>query len=992
VSKACPQENDGVCCKGQAGQAGQAKMRVEVCGGGRAARKRCNMSDFTHRLNSISIEEIITKYCGDKVELLDEGQYKKINPCPKCGHNDCCKINTDNNTLVCWGEEKKYLTPIKAIQWLDDLEESEAIIKLVEDFHVMIPEDFKEAYAEYLKQIRKQGLLRRFAEECHKLMAPDDYQYWTGQRGLTEEMIKEKLIGLCPGDGRIFNQLLSEGYTKEELEESKLFYSTEKEYFAIWHVDRLYPYYTLPNWYKGAIIDIQGRVCTSDFKALKLPKYKNLSGQVEQLYNPAALDIYTLDKLIDNIVFLAEGIPDVLSLIQMGFNATGSYGVGAVKDKWLDRFKARKNVYIIFDSDDAGRNGAADLARKIGEPAKIINLPEVKDVNELLVKYGTETGREIIEGLMKEAKTALEISIHSLPGEFWQVDDREIKDISLIILDLPPHRQVHYKQLLQKHFSCTKENIENTIRYYKGERSNEVEINSSPGGNPKEEKEVFKPDPALVRLGQCFVLNKVFYAQEFIVDVDKGKYQKTDVRIISSDRKVLLPPTPVSKDSKEIISWQVDKDQLQLRRPLMNAASRWSKSGTPYSINYFIEGKVTGVNSAKLYQRIRSMFQRYFYTPEKYDYDILTLFTMFTYYFELYDAVPYIYLYGPPESGKTTVSILLQNLAFNGDLVSNISTAALFRECEQKQPVLILDEQENIANSKANEEKGDYMSIIKDGYKRTGTIKRQNPNDCSITEEFQVFNPLVIANTKGLESIIKSRVIQITTRPAPKGNISGTIPLKPSNPEFIRETQLIRDALYCWVMLNHSYLRELPNFNVGEVVSNRAEELFQPLIALANLIELSDTSKELQIVSELINCLPSKQMKRSSHRTKDPVEQLREACLLALADENVKERGQALWVPNIALLDKLVEVNGQYQSYMTTSWIGEKITSSGWILEDNDKRRSNLRTVKRDPKTNLPLNTVNNEEEEKKRQFYYLRYDLLKGETVDVSRATTSSL
>jgi len=930
---------------------------------------------FMKHISGIPVQDIIEKYCNDRVCIEEEGSYVKINPCPKCGHNDCCKVNLDNNTLACWSERKYYLNPLKVMDWLFALDTRDATIKLAEDFDVPLPDDFEEYLGEYIKEKRKQDLVMRFAEECHKLMTPEDYQYWQEQRGLTEEIINKYLIGVCPGDGRIYNLLLQEGFTADELEQSNLFKGTN-EHFCSWRGGRCYSYYTLPNWNKGVIIDIQGRFRGDDYKVFEFPKYKNLPGRVEQLYNPEALD------LLEDTVFLAEGIPDALSLMQMGFNATCSYGVGGVKDEWLYIFKKKKAVYIIFDSDDAGRNSAFELARKIGEPAKIINLPEVKDVNELLAKYDTEKGKEVIEGLMQEAKTALEISIGSLPDKFEQVDSDAMKDIAFSILDLPPYKQEYYRQLLVEHCNCPKRVIEDTIRFYKEEWSAAREAQSSNGDSPEVESIVFKADPMLVRLGQCFALNKVFYAQEFIVDTVSGdtKYQKFATRVITSDREVLLPPTPKTKDSREIVSWDVGNEKLLLRRPLINATRRWSKNGTPFSIDVFLAGKEKEVLTVTLFKRIRGIFRRYFYTPEKYDHDILALFTMFTYYFELYDAVPYIYLNGPAESGKTTVSILLQNLAFNGDLVSNISTSSLFRECEQKQPVLILDEQEDISNNKAHEEKGDYMAIVKDAYKRTGTIKRQSTKDYAITEEFQVYNPLVIANVKGLESILKSRVIQITTRKAPNREISGITPLKQSDPEFIKEVQLIRDMLYCWVMQKHEDLRELPNLKVSDAVSNRAEELFQPILALATYIEVSDETNKLQLVSQLNKCLPSKLMKRSAHRTKDPVELLRESCLQALADENVTKSGQAVWVPSITIFDKLVEINGQHQGYMTLQWIGDKITSAGWILSDRDKQRRIFRTVKRDKKTNLPLNGQLEETEERKCQHYFLRYDLLKGE------------
>jgi hypothetical protein len=455
----------------------------------------------------------------------------------------------------------------------------------------------------------------------------------------------------------------------------------------------------------------------------------------------------------------------------------------------------------------------------------------------------------------------------------------------------------------------------------------------------------------------------------------KKSYKVLVPRVISSDRVLLVPPTPVSQEAEEIVSWKIDDAEIVMRHPLTGSTMRWSKTGNPNSVDEFLAGKEAKVSTVGLYKRILAVLKTYFYTTEEYDYVILVLFIMFSYYYEMHDAVPYIYLNGSADSGKTSMCILLQSLAFNGDLVSNISTASLFREAEAKQMVLIMDEQEWIASKKAGEDKGDYLSIIKDAYKRTGTVKRQSMDrgKGAITEEFQVFNPLVIANIYGLESIVKTRAIQITTRSAPKA-IAERLPLlKPSDPGFLAETQIIRDQIYCWVMQNHQDLRMLPTMTIGDELINRAKEIFQPLFALAAYIDMSDESGEMKLVSQLLDSLPSKTMKRSAYKSKEPIELLREACLLALADNG----GQAAWVSSLAIFDKLVEVNGQYMSYMTFSWIGDKIASLGWIKGKTDKKRGTVNSKKRDRRTGL----VNDDllEEAIKSTNYYLRYELLEG-------------
>lgn len=920
------------------------------------------MTTILTKIKSIPVESIITKYT--KSEIINEGEWDTLFPCPCCGHENCCKINQENNTIACFGEcQKFYLGPIKAIMWILKLEEKEAILKLAEDFQIPLPADLEQEMGEYLKQQRKYAAFTAFAEECHSQLSIEDRQYWTS-RGFTDDTINNYKIGLCCGDGKIIAALIDKGFSMAELQEYGLTVATVEFFKSYNNTGDVIPYYTLPNWKGSQVIDIQGR-CTVNQEDQRAPKYKNTQGVVESLFNPLALRGKT--------VVIAEGIPDTLSLLQMGFSACGAYGVGGVKEEWISRLKSRERVFIAYDNDAAGVGSAYKLARRIGENAKIITPPEVKDINELLVKHGTEKASKIIKEIMAQAKTALETDIDALSTKVDEVEESQIKDLTLRILDLSALRQTQYLERLRTHIGITKKETDKIVHDYQEVWARSKEQVQNAEGTEPDEDVLLVPDPIYIRLSQSFALGKVFYANEFQAERKKGgkNYRAGTIRLVTSDRELMPIPQKVSDDPKELIKFEINGQRLILRRPLIKATSNWSKTGTPYSIDKFIHNGVATIDTVGLYKQIEGMFRRYYYTSEEYDYVILSLFTMFTYFYELYDAVPYLYLNGQPETGKSTICILMQHLAFNGDLVSNTTTAAFFRDAEQKQMTLILDEQESIASRRANEERGDFLSIIKDGYKRTGTIKRQSISDSSVTEEFMVFSPMVIANVMGLEDIVKTRTIGIATKAAPKQAISGIKTLHQGDPEFSAECNLIKDQLYCWVMQNHMALRELPALDISALLSNRAGELFQPLFALATFIESNDASNSLNLIDQLNQSLPSKLMRRTT-QNRDPIELLREACLEILAAQGVTAAGQFAWVASVTILDKLVEVNEQYMPYMKMSFIGEIITAN-FLTGAQDKTRREITTAKRDRRTNLP--TGEDIEETKKVTFYRLRYE-----------------
>lgn len=928
------------------------------------------MSDYFNNLREIPVELIITKYSESEVD--DEGTWQPVEPCPKCGHEGCCKINTDNNTLACWSEcHKGYLDPVKTVEWLFEMDKKEAIMKLAQDFQITLPDEWEKDLNEYSHHQRRNLAFTAFAEECHEHLQEEHRQYWRN-RGFSDETINAIKIGYCPGDGTVIKALQGKGFTLDELKDFGLADFAEREYFHWTFNGTEVWYYTLPNWNGKRVIDIQGRLALAEPSTLGSGyKYKTAKGTVETLYNPRVLK--------EDAVFLAEGVPDTLSLIQMGFNACGAYGVGGVKDEWIPLLSAKKRVYIVFDSDQAGKDSAYKLARKIGDNAKIVTISGAKDVNELLVKHGTEQGRNVLTELIDQSRTALEIDIDALPTQQGEVDDTSMHDIAFRIFELPPLRLSYYKEQLKNHFGETKKNIDDVIRYYRQQWH---------GHSPKSQNPVatlpaqilFVEDPSYVRLAQSFSLGKVFYAQEFQATngQEGSQYRKKVIQVVSSDRTLLPIPVKASNDPNEIVVWNVGDQQLMLRRELNNATRRWSKTGTPWSIDLYLKGEEEQVSITNLYRQVEHMFRSYYYTVEDYDYAILSLFTIFTHYYEMYDAVPYLYLNGQPETGKSTLCILLQHLAFNGDMVSNISAAALFREAEQKQLTLILDEQEGIASRRANEDKGDYLSVIKDAYKRTGTIKRQSPADSSITEEFMVFSPLVIANVLGLEDILKTRTIGIATKAAPPQATSHLQNLRPSSQTFQAEAQIIRDQCYCWVMQNHEELRRLPEMNFSNIISNRAEELFQPLFALAAMIDDSDGSDGLNLTEKLTESLPNKLFKRNSVRTRDTMELLRDACLELLAEKGVTDAShEGKWISGLDILDKLVEFNdGRHDDYMTSRWIGEKITDASFIATEHDKERREITTLQRNPNTQLPIiNAAPPETVTRKIMHYFLRYE-----------------
>jgi DNA primase len=143
---------------------------------------------------------------------------------------------------------------------------------------------------------------------------------------------------------------------------------------------------------KGGIVGMYGRniVDENEVKHLYLP------GPRSGLVNRQAV------KRSQSII-LTESVIDALTLYDQGFkNVIPTYGVNGLLDDHLSLFNGKvKEVYLVFDADAAGKQGAEAAAMRLKEKeiiAHIVTLPD-KDVNIFFKRHTPEE----FERLLKEA-------------------------------------------------------------------------------------------------------------------------------------------------------------------------------------------------------------------------------------------------------------------------------------------------------------------------------------------------------------------------------------------------------------------------------------------------------------------------------------------------------------------------------------------------------------------------------------------------------------
>ncbi len=111
------------------------------------------------------------------------------------------------------------------------------------------------------------------------------------------------------------------------------------------------------------------------------PKYFGVAGSRVGIFNADVL--WTSREVV-----ICEGEIDAMLLSQVGYNAISSTGgAGTWRAQWATLFAGVPNIVILYDNDEAGRNGAL-LVRSTLARARIATYPDgIKDAGELFASH-----------------------------------------------------------------------------------------------------------------------------------------------------------------------------------------------------------------------------------------------------------------------------------------------------------------------------------------------------------------------------------------------------------------------------------------------------------------------------------------------------------------------------------------------------------------------------------------------------------------------------
>ena len=194
----------------------------------------------------------------------------------------------------------------------------------------------------------------------------------------------------------------------------------------------------------------------------------------------------------------------------------------------------------------------------------------------------------------------------------------------------------------------------------------------------------------------------------------------------------------------------------------------------------------------QLIEEIHRFVLRYANVPQEW-LEIITLYTLMTWVYDRFTAVPYLRFLGEPGTGKSRLQQVCGAISYKATLVSGtITGASLFRTIHLVRGTMIVDE----GDLKNSEEWSDITKILNTGYTLGAPVIRcERSGDDFTPQAFQIYGPKIISTrSRFADDALESRCLTFETREEPlPSHIPLQLPLS-----FEGESIVLRNKLLHW--------------------------------------------------------------------------------------------------------------------------------------------------------------------------------------------------
>ncbi len=290
---------------------------------------------------------------------------------------------------------------ISFIERAENLDYVGAVEFLAARAGISIPQDGKQTQPGEIPRRRIYDMnlaAAKFFREClfDPAIGGEGMKYLSQDRGLSGATIKHFGLGFAPSSFNMLHDHMRRlGYTDEELIKGFLCGKSQKN-------GRAYDYFR--NRVMFPIIDTSGNIVAFGGRVMddSKPKYLNSSDTpgFKKSRHLFALN-FARNHAAENMI-LCEGYMDVIALHAAGFeNAVATLGTAITSEQARIFAKYTKKVIISYDSDEAGQraaNRAMQLLGEVGLEVRVLRVPDAKDPDEYIRRYGADKFRRVLEG------------------------------------------------------------------------------------------------------------------------------------------------------------------------------------------------------------------------------------------------------------------------------------------------------------------------------------------------------------------------------------------------------------------------------------------------------------------------------------------------------------------------------------------------------------------------------------------------------------------
>jgi hypothetical protein len=212
---------------------------------------------------------------------------------------------------------------------------------------------------------------------------------------------------------------------------------------------------------------------------------------------------------------------------------------------------------------------------------------------------------------------------------------------------------------------------------------------------------------------------------------------------------------------------------------------------------------------------------------------VSSYYVLLSWIYDLFEEIPYLRVIGDYSSGKSRFLQTVGALTYKTMKTSGATNPApLFRIIERVKGTLVLDE----ANFKSSEMSDLIITILNNGYERSGYIMRCSEKDMNDIQTFDVFCPKILASRESFgDTALESRCI---IEKMGKVKIREDIP-RNLDKEFHQRAEKIRNMLLLWSLRKRKHGVSRKNIRI-DGVPERINQIASTLLSVIT----SDTFSE----------------------------------------------------------------------------------------------------------------------------------------------------